>query len=270
MNSFRPRRTQHSRILLQALEGRVLFDAQPVVSGLVAIQTGSNAVPSAAVIAGLNIHAQTAQPFTAVIATFHNLPLVPAAYTLKGSIDWGDGAVSPATFVRQPDGTTDVLGTHTYASAGEDTISVQILAYPPPGTLAAVRLVGSVRTKAEVFNPSGGLTLIQTAGVAFTANLGSFHTTASVSKATAIINWGDGTVSQGTIVAVPTAGPVAGGYFVVMGSHTYSSIGSYVTQITVLAVDDTALASNVATTAPKPLALIDSVIDVLPPLPTLL
>ncbi|HVT80501.1 MAG TPA: hypothetical protein VHM90_07580 [Phycisphaerae bacterium] len=267
MEMQRVRRAGHVRILMEGLEGRELFDAAPVFSGLIAVQAGQNALTSAAVLSGLDLHAQAGQSFQAVVGTLHNPTIVAASYILRGSIDWGDGSVSPATFVHRPDGSTDVLGSHTYAAAGSDTILVHIMAYPPAGSLAPVRLIGILRSQADVFVPNGGATLSETVDIGFTANLGAFRTAASTANAVAIIDWGDGSVSRGRIVAVPTTDPLAGGFFVVMGEHTYGAIGSYKVHITVFPVNDTPLASSAASVE-KPLALIDSVIDVLPPLPT--
>jgi len=263
------RRPRPNLLSVESLEGRELLSADgapAVFSGLIAIQAGSNATTARAVLAGTTIHAQVGQPFVAVVGTVRNFAAVADAYRLKGSIDWGDGSVSPATIVRQSDGSLTVIGNHLYAAAGSDLVQVTVTAYPPAGSLAPVRLLGTFRSKAEVFTPNGGVTLGATAGVSFTANLGSFRTTASTSKAIAIIDWGDGTFSRGTILAVPTAGPLAGGFFVVMGSHTYVAVGSYVAHISVLS--DEPLSPVASTSDVSPLAVIDSVIDVLPPLPS--
>jgi hypothetical protein len=266
--SRRTRSVYNSSLMLEALEARQLLagdTAAAVVSGLVAVQAGQNAVTTASLIAGETIHAQAGQPFQAVIGTIRNPSAVPAVFLLRGSIDWGDGTVSQATFVHQADGTTAVLGSHTYSAAGTDTIQVVVMAFPPAGSLAAVRLVGTIHSKAEVITPNWGVTLSETVGAHFTANLGLIRSNAALPAMTAIINWGDGTVSTGKILATPGADPLGGGSLAVVGDHTYAAVGSYAVHITLLPL--TALPVDAAATAA--VVSIDSVIDVLPVLPSI-
>lgn len=262
MNTFS--RSRFDCPLVEALEGRRLFSvAIPVPA---AVSGGVAPTPIAITVStGTLIHAEAGQAFTAVIGTIRNPRLLPTGFILQGTINWGDGTpTSAAQFVTQPDGSIDVLGSHTYAVAGSDTISVRVAAFPPAGSLLTVILtVGSFQSEADVITPDGGVTLSETAGVAFTANLGTFHSTLSESIMTAEINWGDGTESIGKIVALPTTGPIGG--FAVYGSHTYATTGSYAVQITVIASEPPPIVSPVSTTPPVILvAQIDSVIDVLP------
>ena len=259
-----------TRPVMESLEGRRLLSvAVPVAA--VRPGHGPAAAPvtvgtAGTVLAGTALHAEAGQAFRAVIGTIGALPPLPATYSLQASINWGDGtAASAGQFVHVANGLIDVLGAHTYAAAGADVITVSLTAAPPAGSLAAVKLVGSFQSKASVITPDGGFTLNETAGVAFTADVGIFHSTLSDLTMTAVINWGDGTQSIGKISALPTAGLVPA--FAVFGSHTYPATGSYAVHVTVYSASR--IVSPIASTTPVLLvAQIDSVIDVLPPLPT--
>lgn len=250
------------RLLSVALPGATSTAVSPLLTSPITI------APTPTVLAGTTIHAETNQPFRAVIGTIRGLPALPAAYKLQGTINWGDGTPSSAAqFVPQPGGLIDVLGAHTYTTAESEQISVLVTAVPPAGSLAPVKLIGVIHSKATVIAPDGGVTLNETAGVAFTANLGTFNSPLSLLSMTAVISWGDGTQSVGKIVALPNGGPVPD--FAVFGSHTYAATGSYLVHITVYSAKPTPVTSPTATTPTGILvAQIDTVIDVLPVLLT--
>jgi hypothetical protein len=220
--------------------------------------------PISRVLQGTTINAEANQSFRAVIGTIRRLKDLPSGYTLRGDINWGDGTpISQAQFVRQSDGTIAVIGEHTYANAGGYQIKVLVEAVPPPASLAPVLVIGTLSSKAKVIEPNGGVTLVETAGVSFTDNVGYFHSTVDPKTMSAVIDWGDGTQSQGTIVELPTAGPIP--TFAVVGTHTYSTTGSYLAHVTVYASSP-----QPSPTAVPPVYLVaqfDSVIDVLPPEP---
>src|SRR4051794_22636291 len=95
---------------LEPLEPRQLlssvFDHMHVFDGLTrhaAIQLAPK--PAAPVSTGTGIFAQAQQPFRAVVGLL-NPGSIPKGYTLRGTIDWGDGTpTSTATFVRRANGT---------------------------------------------------------------------------------------------------------------------------------------------------------------------
>jgi hypothetical protein len=160
------------------------------------------------------------------------------------------------------DGLIAVLGSHTYDNPGTDKINVVVYATPPAGTLALVRLIGRFQSTAQVIAPDGGVTLNETAGLGFSATLGFFTSNLSASGMIAVIDWGDGQISFGRILALPSAGPIP--TFAVVSDHTYSAVASYPLHITVYGVSPTPVASASAVLIA---ARIDSVIDVLPPFP---
>ena len=227
---------------------------------------------SAVVLNGRGIYAEAGQPFTAVIGTIRDLPPIPKGYTLAATIDWGDGTpTSRASFRRGPDGAIAVIGDHAYADVRADVITVVVTEDPPPWTALPVRLVGTFRSSAKVFESRGGVTLTETAGVNFTANVGTFRSMLSSYTMTAVIDWGDGTQLRGKILALPTADPI-GGAFAVYGNHTYARDASFLVHVTVYSSTPPPVGSPTATDPTDPpiflVAQIDSVIDVLPPLVT--
>jgi hypothetical protein len=262
-------------LFIEAMESRRLLSAALLTPGL---SSGSLVGPSpfvtasSTILVGTTINAEANQEFRAVIGTIRGLRPLPSSYSLQGDINWGDGtAHSAARFVRQADGSIAVLGTHTYSDVGTDAIKVVVMAVPPPGSDALVRLVGTFNSKANVIASNGGVTLEETAGVAFTATVGFFSSNRSSLTMTAIIEWGDGTQSQGKILALPTAGLIP--RFAVVGGHTYDKTGSYLVHVTVYSTEPPSpiVAPTGPSTTPPPIYLvaqIDSVVDVLPPEPT--
>jgi hypothetical protein len=249
---------------------RLLSVAVPTASAALGSSGGASSpvAVSTTTLTGRVINAEANQAFRAVIGTIRGLGPLPTGYTLHGNINWGDGsATSAATFVRQADGSIAVLGDHTYASVGTDDIKVAVTAAGPPGSAIPIRLIGTFHSKANVISSDGGVTLQETAGQAFTANVGFFSSNLSSLTMKAVIQWGDGTQSMGKILALPTAGIVP--RFAVMGSHTYANTGSYRVHVVVYVPSPTVGPTPSPTgTAVTLVAQIDSVIDVLPVLPT--
>ena len=262
--------------LIETLEERRLFSL--MVGGGLTLVASPMPTPiqqpptSAAILSGRQINAEANQPFKAVIGSISPAyPLLSSGYVLHGSIDWGDGtADTSATFIRQAGSVTAAIGSHTYSADGTDNITITVTETPPTSTLPIVILLGTIHSTANVISSDGGVTLNESAGVPFTANVGTFSSDLSSLLMNAVIDWGDGTTSAGKILALPTAdpgaSPVAGGRFAVFGDHTYAQTGSYLVQVTVTA------SPVVDPPSPTPdyvilVAQIDSVIDVLPVTP---
>jgi hypothetical protein len=268
------RRVLHSgRSVIESLEMRrllsvALLSGGSASDGSAAASATADAASTTAVLTGMNIYAETNQRFVAVLGKISTLPPQPALHRLRGQINWGDGSPNTyARFILQPGGVIDVLGAHTYTTAGTDDITVTIVAIPPPGSAAPVLLVGSFKSTATVITDPGGVTQEEPVGVHFTQTVGFFRTTLSSLNLTAIIDWGDGQQSTGKILALPVvgpgAGPVAGGFFAVVGDHTYNAVASYLVHTTVYQNDPTATGPPTVV-----VAKIDSVFDVLPIAPT--
>jgi hypothetical protein len=171
---------------------------------------------------------------------------------LSGTIDWGDGSSSAATFVRTPAGTWTVNGTHAWATKGTYGVTVTL-----NDSLART---ATVRTEATVLRPKSagvasapgaaprgnhrdpdavqpgvsGVDVTATRGSEFSGTLAHFHGSNrdwAASQYAVTIDWGDGHQSVGTIT------PSERGGFEVVGSHAYDTKGLY--NVTITLVDPT-------------------------------
>jgi len=189
----------------------------------------------------------TALSNTTTVATFTDSQTSDMAGDFSATIDWGDGVTTAGTVVGSNWSFT-VQGGHTYADEGSDPASVTFT-YTPDNVSATAS--GSV-TVAEADVLTGhGTTFRPKAGQSFTGTVATFSDTDTANVAgdfTATINWGDGTVTGGTVSG-------GSGTFTVSGTHTYAHAGHE--NVTVTLNDDapgtataTALSSaNVSTLA---------------------
>ena len=141
----------------------------------------------------------------------------------SASVGWGDGGpgnnsldgTGTVSVVADPNGGFDVLGSHTYVHAGNDSVTVNVTDLPG-GTVQA-NLSGQTTPiiaalAAPLPTPGGQVT-----------NMALLHFTTANSADTpgsfsALVEWGDGTFTGTvTIVADPAGG------FDVIGSHTFAS-----------------------------------------------
>jgi hypothetical protein len=184
---------------------------------------------------GTEISATSGQAFTGVVATFTDSRSGAQVADFKATIDWGDGTTSDGTVGVDPNGGFDVTGTHTFtltdANPGGFPFDFGIGIHENGVFVVTTKITDTVANAAETaFSlakvaptpPSitaHGQDITATSGVAFTGTVATFTTTdANPTPAgfTATINWGDGTTSDGTIVADPNGG------FDVTGTHTYT------------------------------------------------
>ena len=139
----------------------------------------------------------------------------------SGTINWGDGSSSAAVV----DSLGQASGSHTYAHAG---IYAGVLTWTNSdhGTSQAQFQV----KVADAPLAAAGTLVSAVAGKAFNGQVASLtdgNPEATVSDYAVTINWGDGTPSSAGTV---TTGP---GGFVISGTHTYASVGTYATTISV-------------------------------------
>ena len=127
------------------------------------------------------------------------------------------------------------------------------LAAPGQAADSPHAVVVSAPASGATSKPSeGGVTLGEYAGVRFTARLGEFHFKTVDQLLNAVIDWGDGKHSNGTIV-----GSYASGDWYVKGTHTYAHTGSYDVAIKVYARP-----AGAPTRPTDPVAQIKSVVNV--------
>jgi hypothetical protein len=154
----------------------------------------------------------------------------PADFT--ATIDWGDGTISAGNIFGVGGGYT-VSGSHTYLTAGQDTISVT-LTDNDPGTASATAnstaFIGFAAGDVVLTDATEGVALPNNTPVA-TFTDGTLTDTAG--SFTATINWGDGATSAGTIVG-------SNGSFTVEGGHAYADEGNFSPIVTITRTADSA------------------------------
>jgi hypothetical protein len=85
---------------------------------------------------GTTLTAASGQPLAnATVATFTDTDAAALASDFLATIDWGDGTTSAGT-IAGSNGSFAISGTHTYATTGQDTITVT-MTEPAPGTAIA-------------------------------------------------------------------------------------------------------------------------------------
>ena len=109
------------------------------LSGTVAVTKGD--VLS---VKGLTFRANAGQAFSGRVATFTDRDTHNVASHFNATIDWGDGTTS-AGVITDTRGTISVSGTHTYASFGQDAVTVTLTEDAPGTATATAHSTGSVQ-----------------------------------------------------------------------------------------------------------------------------
>ena len=160
----------------------------------------------------------TALAGTTPIATFSDFNGGDTAGQFTATIDWGDNVTTPGTVVGSP-GTFTVEGGHTYADetvTSGDPVSVTVTHNPDQvqGTFGGSVVVAD----ADAFTPQGTSFTVN-AQQPFSGTVATFtdsYTGQVASDLPAVIDWGDGQFSIGTVSG-------GSGSFTVSGSHTYQA-----------------------------------------------
>jgi hypothetical protein len=181
--------------------------------------------PSINATGGFTLSALEQQsPAAQTVATFTDSRDNDPADAFTALIDWGDGSSTPGT-VTLDSGVYSVLGTHQYVLVGTYPITVTIdhansTEQIVMGTAAVADVAVDAAGSATAFTGTEGTTTGPTIVATFTdpsgPNYGANHYEAS-------IDWGDGTITPGTIDLID---PIAGVYSV-SGSHEYALDGNY-------------------------------------------
>ena len=166
-----------------------------------------------------------------VVATFADIYTANVAGDFSATIDWGDGTTSAGT-VSGGGGTFSVLGSHTYATAGRDTVSVT-LNDDPPGTATATAVSTAYIGFAGELVLTDATERVALLGNTQVATFTDGNLADTAGSFTATIDWGDGTTTTGTIVG-------SNGSFTVDGGHTYADEGSFSAIATVTRTSDNA------------------------------
>jgi hypothetical protein len=161
------------------------------------------------------------------VATFNDGNTSDTASAFTANIDWGDGTTTPGT-ISGASGSFTVNGVHAYADEGAEapTVIVTRTADLETATITGDTTVGESDTLSLTANnisadPGKQFNgTVATGTTSYTANL--------LSDFVAVIDWGDGNTTAGTI-----AGNVGTGSFSVLGSHTYTAGGQDTLKVTV-------------------------------------
>lgn len=166
-----------------------------------------------------------ASNFNGAVATFSDDNPAASPADFVATIDWGDGTLTPGT-ITISSGAFDVLGQHIYADEGPFTATVTI-SDQAPGTGTATATDSATVSEADSLAGSP-VTFSAVAGTSFVGSVAAFSdslTTAVASDFIATIDWGDATVSAGTISG-------GSGSFQVSGTHTYAGAGTFSVLVT--------------------------------------
>lgn len=167
---------------------------------------------------GVNSVGNAGGPVQPLIARMTaEVPLSAANYT--ATIDWGDGSKSAGT-VTGSNGVFEIRGAKTYFRFGTYPVTVKITetATKLSTTATSQAVIADAPLNAVFVAPTPSLTsgLVSGQVAAFAnANVG-----ARMSDLSAIIEWGDGTMSAGTITG-------GNGIYAVSGTKTYLSLGTF-------------------------------------------
>jgi hypothetical protein len=221
--------------------------------------TATATVASTAHVAGTGVNAFPATfaategtAFNGVVATFTDSRAGALVGDFTATINWGDATTTAGTVTANGGGVFSVSGTHTYADEGSFSVPVQVTDNVSHLTANTTSTANVAEGDALTGHP---VTFAATASIPFTGTVATFTDTFTgnvPADFTASINWGDATVTVGTVTG-------SAGNFSVSGTHTYAASGTFT--VTVTLTDDapgtaTATATSTANVAAAPIAAV--------------
>lgn len=200
----------------------------PVRAAAFAIPKGTCGVGGDSAInpQGTTINATEGQSVTATVATFTDPDTKATAAEYSAMIDWGDASTS-AGVITGAAGNFSVSGTHTYAEEGSYKVTVTVTDVDNPKSTGTADSTAIVVDAALTASPACAATSLK----AYSAPTATFTDAASpfgtLSDFSASINWGDASVTAGTVTG-PDGGP-----YTVSGTHTFATTGTFTITTTV-------------------------------------
>ncbi|HEX5446523.1 MAG TPA: DUF4214 domain-containing protein, partial [Pirellulales bacterium] len=232
--------------------GHVYADEGTYQVTVIATETDAAATATATLTANITegdvlvgaatVNATEGIAFNGAVATFTDTGYPGnTAGDFSAVIDWGDGTTTAGT-VGGSAGAFTVTGQHLYNSEGNYPLSVT-LSDDAPGTATATAIGLATVADNDTLVPDAVATVTATEGATFSGVLATFTDTTYPDNVPgdflAVIDWGDGTTTSGTVSGTP-------GSFTVSGSHLYTEEGVKTAAI-VLADDAPGTATGTAT-----------------------
>ncbi len=180
-----------------------------------------------------NLSAIAHAPITnAEAANFYSSDPSDSASNFTAVVNWSDGVISPGTVQAAVGGVFNVLVSRNpgYAATGDYSYTVQVTR-TATGQQASATGQALISAAPSPLTPLPAL-IVPTVGTSFTGTVGSLIDSlggAVAGDLSAVILWGDGKSSAGTVTS-----SVNPGEFDVSGTHTYTSTGQYAPQVVVL------------------------------------
>jgi len=189
----------------------------------------------------VNFSAAEGAAFNGTVATFSDADTSKTPASFTATIAWGDGTTTAGT-ISGSAGSFTVTGQHTYADEGSFSFTVTVTETGAGGATASASATATVsETDALSGTP---VALAPQQGVPFNGVVATFTDTNTANVASdfiATIDWGDGTMTPGTVAG-------GGGTFTVSGTHTYTTSGPFT--VTVTLADDPPGTATATVTSP--------------------
>ena len=172
-------------------------------------------------------------PFSGKVAEFSDPADSQPVADYNAIINWGDGRLTVGTVAANNSGGFDVLANHSYQQQGLFPLSVRIVRIDGSSTV----LTGDVQVVPQPLSVSL-VSLNLDANVTYSAlRVATFVDPAigrPASSYSAAIEWGDGSMTSGTVEENGLSG------FAVVGNHTYAAGGTFAMRVTVSHIDGAA------------------------------
>jgi hypothetical protein len=143
----------------------------------------------------------------------------------SGTIDWGDGTTT-AGVITDIAGAISVSGTHTYASSGQDAVTVTLADDAPSTATATAKQHGERGGLAGQVSLTAATEGVALSSMTKVATFTDSNRSDKASSFAATINWGDGSTTSGRVTG-------SNGTFTVTGGHTYADEGSFPLGVTI-------------------------------------